>query len=122
MSFRGILMVLGLFILGVAFSGFASYSDTVMHPKETVELDGKKLTGQYCSSCHGKDLKGGKGPSLYEKGAKLSAETIAQVIRDGIEGNGKDSAGMPAFAGGKLKDEKEIKAVAAYIKSLNQAE
>lgn len=121
MSLRGVLMVLGLFILGVGFSGFASYSDTVMHPKEKVEIDGKKLAGQYCSSCHGKDLKGDKGPSLYEKGAKLSAETISQVIHDGIEGNGKDSAGMPAFAGGKLKDEKQIQAVVAYIKSLNEA-
>ena len=119
MSFRGVLMVLGLFILGVAFSGFASYSNGVMHPKETVEIDGKKLAGQYCSSCHGKDFKGDKGPSLVDKGAKLSEETIAQVIRDGIAG-GADSAGMPAFAGGKLKDEKQIQAVATYIKTLSE--
>lgn len=91
-----------------------------MHPKEQVQIDGKKLAGQYCSACHGKDLKGDKGPSLYEKGAKLSEETIAQVIHDGVEASGK-SAGMPAFAGGKLKDEKQIQAVAAYIKTLNES-
>jgi cytochrome c551 len=118
MSIRGILMVLGLFILGVAFSGFASYSSSVLHPAEEATIDGKKLASQHCASCHGKDLKGDKGPSLYKMGAKLSPETIEQIIRDGIAGDGKDSMGMPPFAGGSLKDDKEIAAVAQYVSSL----
>ncbi|MGZ4030854.1 MAG: c-type cytochrome [Tumebacillaceae bacterium] len=112
MSFKGTLMVLGLFILGVAFTGFASYSDTVMHPKVAEAIDGKKLASQNCASCHGQDLKGMNGSAnLHEKGQQLSVETIQQVIKDGV--NGK----MPENPG-KLTD-KEIEAVAKYITTLN---
>jgi cytochrome c551 len=112
MSFKGTLIVLGLFILGVAFTGFASYSDTVMHPKVAAQIDGKKLAAQNCASCHGQDLKGMKGSAnLHEKGQELSPEAIQQIIKDGV--NGK----MTAFSG-KLKDD-QIAAIAKYITTLN---
>ena len=111
MSFRGTLLVVFLFLLGVTFSGFASYSSTVINPKEEVEIDGAKLASQNCASCHGKDLTGAVGPNLHEKGAKLSADTIAAVIRDGV------GTKMP---GGILKDDKEIEAVAKYITTLGE--
>ncbi|MBL0387953.1 cytochrome c [Tumebacillus sp. ITR2] len=115
MSFRGIIIVLSLFVLGVAFSGFAAYSETVVHPKEEVTIDGKKLAAQNCASCHGKDLTGSVGPNLHERGALLTEETIAQVIHDGV--NGK----MPPMGGGGLKSDKEVEAVAKYIASLSEA-
>lgn len=112
MSFKGTLIVLGLFILGVAFTGFASYSDTVMHPKVAAQIDGKKLASQNCASCHGQDLKGMNGSAnLHEKGQELSPEAIQQIIKDGV--NGK----MTAFSG-KLKDD-QIAAIAKYISTLN---
>lgn len=112
MSFRGIIIVLSLFVLGVAFSGFAAYSETVVHPKEEVTIDAQKLAQQNCASCHGKDLKGDVGPNLYDRGALLTEESIAQIIHDGV--NGK----MPAMGG--LKTDKEVAAVAKYITSLGE--
>ncbi|KEO83734.1 c-type cytochrome [Tumebacillus flagellatus] len=112
MSFRGIIIILSLFVLGVAFSGFAAYSETVVHPKEEVTIDAKKLVSQNCAACHGKDLKGDVGPNLHERGQLLTEETIAQIIHDGV--NGK----MPPMGGGGLKNDKQVEAVAKYIASL----
>ena len=114
MSFRGIIIVLSLFVLGVAFSGFASYSQTIVTPHQEVAIDGAKLAKQNCASCHGKDLKGDVGPNLHAKGALLTEETIAQIIHDGV--NGK----MPPMGGGGLKNDKEVAAVAKYITSLGE--
>ncbi|ARU62972.1 hypothetical protein CBW65_19775 [Tumebacillus avium] len=112
MSLRGIGIVLVLFVLGVAFSGFASYSADTFQHKEEKAIDAEKLVMQNCASCHGKDLKGTDlAPSLHEKGQKLSAETIQQIITDGVSPN------MPE---GLLKDHKEISAVANYITNLDK--
>ena len=111
MSVRGIVLVLFLFVMGVTFSGVASYSSTVISPKEHTEIDGKKLAAQNCASCHGKDFKGAVGPSLVDRGSKLSADTIATIIKDGV------GTAMP---GGILKDDKEIQAVAKYITTLGE--
>ncbi|MCX7568898.1 cytochrome c [Tumebacillus sp. DT12] len=111
MSVRGLLLVLFLFAMGVTFSGVASYSSTVIQHHEKPEISGEKLAAQNCASCHGKDFKGGAGPSLVDRGSKLSSETIAQIIKDGVGGD------MP---GGIIKDEKEIQAVAKYITTLGE--
>lgn len=105
-------MVLFLFLLGVAFSGFASYQSTLEHHGEEVAIDAEKLAQQNCASCHGKDLNGSdNAPSLVERGSLLSEETIASIIRDGVGDK------MPA---GVIKNEKEILAVAKYITSLEK--
>jgi cytochrome c551 len=115
MSLRGIGIVLVLFVLGIAFSGFAAYSADTFQHKEEKKIDAEKLVQQNCASCHGKDLKGsGSAPNLVERGQQLSAETIAQIITDGVAPN------MPPYAGGNLKDPQEINAVARYITTLGK--
>ena len=93
MSFKGTLIVLGLFILGVAFTGFASYSDTVMHPKVAAQIDGKKLASQNCASCHGKDRKGDPPnfPSLADLATRMPKEAALTKV---MQGSGR----MPAFS------------------------
>lgn len=114
MSIRGVGFVLVMFVLAVAFSSFASYSSTTINPKHHVEIDGEKLAKQNCAGCHGADFKGSdSAPDLHDRGSKLSAEAIAQIIRDGV-GN------MPAMAGGGLTDDKEVTAIAKYITELDK--
>ncbi|MGY0693540.1 cytochrome c551 [Virgibacillus sp. FSP13] len=46
-----------------------------------------------CASCHGADLSGGAGPNLQKVGSKYSADEIADIIKNGKEG---DQGTMPA--------------------------
>ncbi|WP_106496677.1 cytochrome c551 [Lentibacillus sp. Marseille-P4043] len=46
-----------------------------------------------CASCHGADLSGGAGPNLQKVGSKYSADEIADIIKNGKEG---DQGQMPA--------------------------
>ncbi len=114
MSIRGVGFVLVMFVLAVAFSSFASYSATTINPKHHEEIDGAKLAKQNCAGCHGQDFKGsGKAPDLHDRGSKLSQEAIAQIIRDGV-------GDMPAMAGGNLKEDKQVTAIAKYITELDK--
>ena len=78
------------------------------------ELSGKNLFKENCARCHGLDGKG-KGPDLTteKKQAKWkdSDEKIVKKISKG-------AFGMPAF-NKKLKPE-EIKAIAAYVRTLEK--
>ncbi|HEU4964662.1 MAG TPA: cytochrome c [Bacilli bacterium] len=111
MSFKGVAIVLFLFLLGVAFSGFASYQSTLTHEEIAKPVDAEKLVKQNCTSCHGKDLKGDVGPNLHERGQLLSEEAIAAIIKDGV--NGK----MP---GDLIKGDEAVAEVAKYITSLEK--
>jgi glucose/arabinose dehydrogenase len=64
-----------------------------------------------CAGCHGTDLAGGRGPSLFAD-ALLNERTDAQLlatVRDGIP-----EAGMPAFKG-QLSDDR-ITQILAYLR------
>lgn len=61
-----------------------------------------------CIGCHGDNMQGALGPNLQKVGAKLNAEQISEIIK-----NGKGQ--MP---GGLIKDEAEIKKLAEYLASL----
>jgi cbb3-type cytochrome c oxidase subunit III len=77
------------------------------------DASGADLFKANCARCHGEDAKGGKGPNLTteKKQAKWrdSDEKLVRKITNG-------GFGMPKF-GKRLKPE-EIKAIAAYVRSL----
>jgi len=64
-----------------------------------------------CASCHGNDLSGGRGPSLFS--ANLLAENSDEVLKQTIL-KGMGDGGMPAFEG-KL-DDAQIGRLLAYLR------
>jgi mono/diheme cytochrome c family protein len=101
----------------------ASLAESVPHPESSHSSpqdvpQGAKIFAENCAVCHGAEGKGGgpmKTPDFTNPAvqAALSEATVIKTIREG-----KPGAAMPAW-GGKLS-EAEIKAVAAFVKSLGQ--
>ncbi len=71
----------------------------------TGSIDAEAVYAQNCAACHGANLEGMSGPALTDVGARLSAEDIEGIIRNG-QGN------MPANV---IQDDDEIAAVAAWL-------
>jgi glucose/arabinose dehydrogenase len=73
--------------------------------------DGPKLFDENCASCHGNDLAGGRGPSLFSANllAENSDDTLRKIILSGIA-----TGGMPSFQG-KL-DEAQIGRMLAFLR------
>ena len=86
-------------------------------PAKQTTLDGKVLfETSSCVACHGRDARGGEGPSLVSgPAAALSAEELVPKIL-----NGKPLRGMPAFKRSALSRE-QIRSIAEYIVSLRGA-
>src|SRR5690349_4490725 len=99
----------------VAFTESALVSKTFTSGLTTSAqtLSGAELFKANCARCHGDDGKGDKGPDLTsEKRQNKWKDSDAKLV-DKIT---KGGFGMPKF-GKKLKPE-EIKAVAAYVRTL----
>jgi len=75
-------------------------------PKDSAS--GRQVYMQNCARCHGDDAKGKSGPRLV--GTSLSPGEIEQTVTEGRPPK------MPAF--GKQLSSEEVKAVAAYVRSL----
>jgi cytochrome c oxidase cbb3-type subunit II len=73
--------------------------------------EGKKLYGEQCAQCHGKDMKGEVGPALLDLD-KPDAEVFGTIY------GGKPEGGMPAF-GDSLGKERTWKIV-TFIKSVHK--
>ncbi|WP_214842378.1 cytochrome c551 [Exiguobacterium sp. s150] len=71
----------------------------------TGSIDAEAVYAQNCAACHGANLEGMSGPALTDVGARLSAEDIEGIIR-----NGKGA--MPANV---IQDDDEIAAVSAWL-------
>lgn len=71
----------------------------------TGSIDAEAVYAQNCAACHGANLEGMSGPALTDVGARLSAEDIEGIIRNG-QGN------MPANV---IQDDDEIAAVSAWL-------
>ena len=71
----------------------------------TASVDAEAVYAQNCAACHGANLEGMSGPSLEQVGARLSAEEIEDVIRNG-------QGAMPANV---IEKDEEITAVAAWL-------
>ncbi|GIM47417.1 hypothetical protein DNHGIG_29660 [Collibacillus ludicampi] len=85
-------------------------SDTKSTNSGGANDDAKNIVMTTCAGCHGSDLKGQVGPSLYEAAKKYKPEEIEKILIDGKRG---DKGQMPAgLVKGKEKE------VASFIASL----
>ncbi|HWC62945.1 MAG TPA: PQQ-dependent sugar dehydrogenase [Rhizomicrobium sp.] len=73
--------------------------------------DGPQMFTQNCASCHGNDLQGGRGPSLFNASLlrENSDDTLRQIILNGVQGSD-----MPSFRG-KL-DDAQIGRLLAFLR------
>jgi len=72
--------------------------------------EGYKLFDRNCAHCHGDDVRGDEGPSLYN--LAKSDTRLATIIAGGIKGE------MPAFA--KKFTDDEVHAVISYLRTLKE--
>lgn len=92
---------------------------------KVVREDGHRLFGDNCAACHGVDAKGGTGfPNLTDRDWLWggSADAIAHTIAVGINSNASKEtrvSQMLAFGRDGMLDEKAIRAVADYVRSLS---
>lgn len=110
---------------GMASTGGAA-GDTVITP-ELIAQGERVFKGQeggaICVTCHGQDASGmaGLGPNLRD-GQWLhgdgSLQFIQNIIRTGVSQPKESSSVMPPYGGVPFSDE-HLRAVAAYIYSLN---
>lgn len=72
--------------------------------------EGQTIFEGICASCHGSDLAGGRGPSLFDPQllSRLGDDTLHQRISDGVAGTE-----MPAFA--NIYTKAQIDSVIAYL-------
>jgi glucose/arabinose dehydrogenase len=73
--------------------------------------DAPQLFATNCASCHGNDLAGGRGPSLFTPGllAENSDAALRQIILNGVSGSD-----MPAFKG--RLDDAQIGRMLAFLR------
>lgn len=86
-------------------SNEAPTGDAVEHAQ------GKLIYKNYCLSCHGTNLQGGRGVNLLKIGERADQEMIADKVRNG-------GGGMPSFKV-SLKEE-DIQAVAAWLATIKE--
>lgn len=79
-------------------------------------LRGRKLFDSHCARCHNMGGTGGEGPSLARPTLRHAAdeEALVKLIQEGIEGTD-----MP---GAWQISEKEVRQIAAYVRSLGRVE
>jgi len=73
--------------------------------------DAPQLFAAHCAECHGNDLAGGRGPSLFAPAllAENPDSTLRQIIVDGVAGSD-----MPAFKG--RLDDAQIGRILAFLR------
>ncbi|MCA1834193.1 MAG: cytochrome c [Actinomycetota bacterium] len=85
-------------------------------PQKQTATDGPTLFLANCAVCHGREGRGGTGPSLIAgQGGALSPDELIAKIR-----RGKPLAGMPMFK--RELNEQQIAAVADFVLSLRSPE
>ena len=116
-----------LFMLGAAAAPLGAQAATDTTSPELIGAGRKvfegKAGGALCFSCHGMNAKGipGIGPDLTD-GKWLHGDGgiafIEKLVATGVPKPKQSAAAMPPMGGAKL-DATQVRAVAAYIASLN---
>lgn len=107
-------------IAETSLADIAADPDLMKHVRET----GRTLFIDNCAACHGTRGTGGPGfPNLTAK-ARLwggEPETIAETIRIGINSTNAETrvSQMMAFGRDGILDDGQVRAVAAYVRSLS---
>lgn len=95
-------------------------------PAAPAVADGKALYEQSCSACHGQDAKGiaGLGKDLTAHSAFVSSQSDDQLLefikkgRDASDPANTTGVAMPPKGGNPALTDDEIKAIIAYLRSL----
>lgn len=124
---HGILMLVFGAGLALAPALDAQAARDSLPPGVTAKMveDGKKLwSGQgLCLACHGPEGKGGLGPDLTDgKWLHINGsyeQLVARIIKGVMPDESKGGQIMPPRGGGGLSDD-QVKAVAAYVWTLNR--
>src|SRR5947209_4324382 len=99
-----------------AIAGMAAVTETkIKLPGSRADLArGEKLFQVHCARCHGAKGEGSRGPSLARPKLPRAADDTAlvRVIDDGIRGTEMPGAGA--------MNEREMRQVAAYVRSLGK--
>jgi glucose/arabinose dehydrogenase len=92
----------------IASSAWAQQAAT---PPAPASLSAQQIFAGTCASCHGNDLAGGRGPSLFAQSflAENSDEAILHTVETGIA-----DGGMPSFKAQFSED--QIRQVIAYLR------
>ncbi|MDB5085499.1 MAG: cytochrome [Bacilli bacterium] len=109
-TFLGLLIAIIPVLVALGFYREMKTLDLGNQPPGVVKataFDAKAFVQTTCVSCHGADLHGLVGPDLHKKAQELSAVQIANVLKNGYNGD------MPKGLAPGHEDE-----VAAYIKTL----
>ncbi|WAA09813.1 c-type cytochrome [Fervidibacillus albus] len=77
------LLLIGFLVVGL-LSACGGDEDSADHVA-TSDLSGEELYMQYCSSCHGGDLKAGYAPDLDNVGSNFTVEEIEDIIVNGYK-------------------------------------
>jgi len=107
-------------IAGASLEDIAADPDLMNHVRET----GRTLFIDNCAACHGTRGTGGPGfPNLAAKAWLWGGEpdTIAETIRIGINATNEETrvSQMMAFGRDGVLDDRQVRAVAAYVRSLS---
>ncbi|MEY4965412.1 MAG: hypothetical protein RL274_995 [Pseudomonadota bacterium] len=105
------------FLFAAGFAAALLGVGSVMAQQTTTPLPAGSMAGtadlfsQSCASCHGTDLVGGRGPSLFAE-SLLQNRTDDQLRRTILEG--LPTSGMPSFNG--ILSESQMSHILAYIR------
>ena len=123
--------VIGVILLLGLAQGMASF--TFPSPlRATSANSGAEMFAVYCSSCHGREAKGGSGPDLTLLAKRNAGEFPASRVKEVIRGEGRAYAhnfkDMPAWgsvfryvgSGSQLEIEVRINNLTEYIGLLQQ--
>lgn len=107
-------------IAGASLEDIAADPDLMNHVRET----GRTLFIDNCAACHGTRGTGGPGfPNLAAKAWLWGGEpeTVAETIRVGINSTSEETrvSQMMAFGRDGVLDDGQVRAVAAYVRSLS---
>lgn len=104
------LLAIGAAVSAVFFATAPAAQD------RSAQAQGGAIFAAVCAGCHGTDLAGGRGPSLFDPAllGRLGDRGLHDVIRDGVPGTE-----MPEF--GTIYTPAQIEAVVAYLHPSSQA-
>jgi cytochrome c oxidase cbb3-type subunit III len=107
-------IVLFLIVAGVAFAADERAKKIRLGNGKKDIAAGELLFQNHCALCHGRDGGGGRGPVLAQQKLRRAADdtSLIKVIQEGIHGTE-----MP---GAWQLDERELRQVAAYVRSLSR--
>lgn len=133
MKLKSLLFFVLLLILLLAFAQLMARSVFPISPLPmTSAASGEEMYQVYCSSCHGRDGKGGTGPDLTvlakQNGGKFPVVLVKEAIRGDTRVDAHGPKDMPAWgtafrylgSGSRLEIDVRINNLTEYVRSIQE--